>query len=220
MTIRNDDMADDEFRGFLAAAFTTAEEVLKPGAACYIWMGSSEIDAAIQAYESAGLLFKQMLVWVKNQFTLGRQDYQCRHENCIYGWKPGSGHYFVDSRRESTILEDRPDIKSMKADECRSLLKTIFDEQGIATTILRYDKPSKDEEHPTMKPVPMIGYQIRNSSKPGEIVLDLFGGSGTTMIAAEQLGRKAYLMEIDPHYCDVIIARWEKLTGKTATKIN
>jgi DNA modification methylase len=71
-----------------------------------------------------------------------------------------------------------------------------------------------------MKPVNLIGRIMSNSSKIGWIVLDLFGGSGTTLIAAEQLGRKAYLMELDPHYCDVIIARWEKLTGKTAIKIS
>jgi DNA modification methylase len=178
-------------------------------------MGSSELDTCIRAYESAGFLFKQILVWVKNQFTLGRQDYQWRHEACIYGWKPGT-HYFVDSRRESTIIEDRPDIEKMKAADARALLKTIFDEQGIATTAIRYDKPIKDGDHPTMKPVPLIGYQIRNSSRPGEIVLDTFGGSGTTLVACEQLGRKCRIMEIDPHYCDVIIARWEALTGKAA----
>lgn len=86
------------------------------------------------------------------------------------------------------------------------------------TTVLDFDRPQVAKEHPTMKPVPLFGYQIGNSSKPGDNVLDSFGGSGTTMIACEQMGRKAYLMELTPHYCDVIIARWEKLTGKKATK--
>ena len=80
-------------------------------------------------------------------------------------------------------------------------------------------KPTKDSEHPTMKPVRLIGYLMSNSSKVGDIVLDTFGGSGTTMIAAEQLGRKCYMMELDPHYCDVIVARWEKMTGREAIKI-
>lgn len=87
------------------------------------------------------------------------------------------------------------------------------------TTILSYAKPTRNGEHPTMKPVPLFAYQMCNSSRPGDIVLDSFGGSGTTMIAAEQMGRSARLMELDPHYCDVIIARWEKLTGNKAVKL-
>lgn len=87
------------------------------------------------------------------------------------------------------------------------------------TTILSYAKPTRNGEHPTMKPVPLFAYLMCNSSRPGDIVLDSFGGSGTTMIAAEQMGRSARLMELDPHYCDVIIARWEKLTGNKAVKL-
>lgn len=87
------------------------------------------------------------------------------------------------------------------------------------TTVMDFEKPTKNDLHPTMKPVPLFAYQIANSSKKGDIVLDTFGGSGTTIIACENLGRKGRSMELDPHYCDVILARWEKLTGKTATKI-
>lgn len=87
------------------------------------------------------------------------------------------------------------------------------------TTILSYAKPTRNGEHPTMKPVPLFAYLMCNSSRPGDIVLDSFGGSGTTMIAAEQMDRSARLMELDPHYCDVIIARWEKLTGNKAVKL-
>lgn len=87
------------------------------------------------------------------------------------------------------------------------------------TTVIKFNRPKKSEEHPTMKPVGLFGYLIGNSSKKGDIVLDSFCGSGTTIIACEQLGRKARCMELDPRYCDVIIARWEKLTGKEAVKI-
>ena len=90
---------------------------------------------------------------------------------------------------------------------------------GFQTSVLEFDKPLKSELHPTMKPVPLISKLIENSSKENDIVLDLFGGSGTTLIAAEQLNRKCYIMELDPHYCDVIIARWENLTGKKAEKL-
>jgi site-specific DNA-methyltransferase (adenine-specific) len=90
---------------------------------------------------------------------------------------------------------------------------------GFKTSVFEYDKPQKSDLHPTMKPVPLISELIINSSRDGEIVLDLFGGSGTTLIAAEQLNRKCYMMELDPHYCDVIIARWEKLTNQKAERI-
>jgi len=84
------------------------------------------------------------------------------------------------------------------------------------TTILEFDKPSRNGEHPTMKPVALFEYQMLNNTKGGDIVLDLFGGSGTTMLAAEKHGRHGYLMELDPKYCDVIVKRWEDFTGKTA----
>lgn len=87
------------------------------------------------------------------------------------------------------------------------------------STVLEFDRPSKNKEHPTMKPIALLAYLISNSSQRDDIVLDLFGGSGSTLIACEQLGRKARLMEIDPHYCNVIISRWEKLTGKSANKM-
>ena len=106
----------------------------------------------------------------------------------------------------------------MKKKEMADLLRKIYSQQ-IPTTVIDEAKPLKDEDHPTMKPVRLIGYLMSNSSKVGDIVLDTFGGSGTTLIAAEQLGRKCYMMELDPHYCDVIIARWEKMTGKEARKL-
>lgn len=217
--IMNDNMADSAFRDFLLRAFSAAYYHCKAGAAAYIWMGSSEIDACIEAYERAGWLYKQMLIWVKNTFTLGRQDYQWQHENCVYGWKPGEGHYFNESRRNSTVLEEeRKPIAQMNVNECRKLLREIFEERSIDTSVLRYDKPLRSEEHPTMKPVPMIGDLIKNSTRRGDIVLDIFGGSGTTLIACEQLERKCRTVELDPKFCDVIVARWEKLTGKKAIR--
>jgi site-specific DNA-methyltransferase (adenine-specific) len=88
------------------------------------------------------------------------------------------------------------------------------------TTILEFEKPSRNGEHPTMKPVALFEYQMLNNTKGGDMVLDLFGGSGTTMLAAEKHGRHAYLMELDPKYCDVIVKRWEDFTGKTAVLLS
>lgn len=83
-------------------------------------------------------------------------------------------------------------------------------------SIWNIDKPKKSELHPTMKPVELVVNAILNSSEEGDIILDLFGGSGTTLVACEQTGRSAFLSEIDPHYCDIIVQRWERLTGKKA----
>ena len=106
----------------------------------------------------------------------------------------------------------------MKKEDLKKLLEQILTE--TKQTIIYENKPNRSAEHPTMKPVKLVGQQIENSSKQGEIVLDLFGGSGSTLIAAEQLNRRCFMMEYDPKYVDVIIDRWEAFTGKKAEKIN
>lgn len=160
---------------------------------------------------------RQQLIWVKNIFALGRQDYQWRHEPCMYGWKEGAAHYFINSRNESTVYDDQPDLDKITKAEAVDLLRKIYDTEP--QSVIREKKPAASKLHPTMKPVGLIGYQVANSSRRGDKVLDLFGGSGTTMIACEQLGRRCYMMEYDPHYCDVIIDRWETFTGKKAVKL-
>lgn len=213
-------MPERQFRIFLEKAFACADAVMQPGAVFYIWHGDSNGLSFRQAAEDVGWQVRQCLIWNKNHFVLGRQDYQWKHEPCLYGWKDGAGHYFFDSRSEATVLEDpQTDLKKLKKEELLKLLQDIFAAKK-ATSVIDCDKPLADADHPTMKPVKLIGYLMRNSTQKGDNVLDLFGGSGTTLIAAEQLGRKCYMMELDPHYCDVIIARWEKLTGKKAVKLN
>ena len=157
-------------------------------------------------------------MWVKNSFVLGRQDYQWQHEPCLYGWKEGQAHYFVDDRTQTTVIEDMPDYKKMTREQLIEQLEQITAPK-VETTVLREDKPVRSELHPTMKPINLCARLIRNSSKKGWKVYDGFGGSGSTLIACEQTGRKCYTMELDPHYCDVIIARWEALTGYSAVKI-
>lgn len=185
LTIQNDHMGGAAFLEFLTAAFSAANEFLRPGGAFYIWHADLEGYNFRTACKNIGWQLRQCLIWHKNCFVMGWQDYQCKHEPCLYGWKDGAAHYFVDDRTQSTVIE------------C--------------------DRPSRSKEHPTMKPVKLLALQIRNSSRMGEIVLDPFGGSGSTLIACEQLGRKARLVELDPKYCDVILTRWENLTGKEAT---
>lgn len=214
LTIANDSMQEDEFIKFLTSAFQNMKNSLKDGAVFYIWFASSSEMEFLTALEEAGLRNREMLIWVKNHFALGRQDYQWRHEPCLYGWKDGAGHYFTNSRSESTVIDDTPDLDRITKAEAVELLRRIYESEP--TSVVHEAKPNVSILHPTMKPVALIGYQIANSSRKGETVLDLFGGSGTTMIACEQLGRKCFMMEYDPHYADVIIDRWEKFTGKKA----
>ena len=184
LTIKNDSMGDDQFRQFLRDAYTAADSVMKAGAVFYIWHADSEGYNFRGAAKDAGWTVRQCLIWKKSSLVLGRQDYQWRHEPCLYGWKDGAGHLWASDRKQTTILE--------------------------------FDKPSRNGEHPTMKPVALFEYQILNNTKGGDIVLDSFGGSGTTIIACEKNGRYARLMEIDPKYCDVIVRRWQSFTGKSA----
>lgn len=189
LTIENDSWAnDDEFVEFLRKAFVTALDVLKPGCAFYVWFAQTKAENFLAAADKAGMTIRQTLIWAKSTFSLGRQDYQWKHEPCLYGWKDGASHRWFSDRKQTTVLE--------------------------------FEKPARNAEHPTMKPVPLMAYEIRNSSRVGDTVLDSFGGSGSTLMACEQTGRKCVTMELDPHYCDVILKRWEDYTGQKAERIS
>lgn len=216
--ILNDNMESSQFQLFLTDAFTAGNAVLKPGGAFYIWHGESESYNFRQACINVGWQVRQCLIWNKNALVLGRQDYQWKHEPCLYGWKDGATHYFIDDRSYTTVIEDNIDINKLKLSEARDLLRQLLSPK-VPTTVIDEAKPTKSAEHPTMKPVKLMARLINNSTKPGQIVLDLFGGSGSTLIAAEQLNRRCYLMELDPKYVDVIIDRYEALTGDKAEKI-
>lgn len=185
LKIENDNMSETEFYNFLIDSFKNMFEKTKYGGSIYVFHADTEGLNFRNAFKSVGFKLAQCLVWVKNTFVMGRQDYQWRHEPILYGWKEGSAHYFIDSRNQSTVLE--------------------------------FDKPTRNAEHPTMKPIDLLVYLIKNSSKENDLILDLFGGSGSTLIAAEQTQRTCYMMELDPKYCDVIIKRWENLTNQKAT---
>lgn len=188
LKIINDHLENNQFYEFLKSAFDNLYLITKDGGAIYIFHADTEGLNFRKAFKEAGFKLAECLIWVKNQFVMGRQDYQWQHEPCLYGWKTGASHYFINSRS--------------------------------LTTILNFDKPNRNAEHPTMKPIELFAYLINNSSKKNENVIDLFGGSGTTIIACEQLERNAYVMEYDPKYCDVIIERWEKFTSEKAILVS
>lgn len=214
--IANDKVEDSQFQEFLIAAFSNANRHLKQGGAFYIWHAGTEGLNFKIAVKSVGWDLKQILIWNKNNMVLGRQDYQWKHEPCLYGWKPGAGHYFIERRDLLTVYEDKDlDIDALTKAELKDLLKKML-QGNTPTTVIDEDKPLRSADHPTMKPLKLMGRLIRNSTRPGEVVLDLFGGSGSTLMAAEQLGRVCYMVELDPCYIDVIIKRWEEYTGEKA----
>lgn len=208
MTIQNDNMSDSEFSKFLTSAFSCAEKVMKAGSAYYIWHAESP-NGVFRATANANLgKVRQLLVWNKNSFNMGRSDYQHKYEPCLYGWKEGASHYFIDDRTQSTVFEDKKlDINKLKKEEMRELLKEIYSDK-ISFDVISEDKPSKNGDHPTMKPLKLIARLVKNSSKIDDIVLDNFGGSGSTLITCEQLNRVCFSMELDPKYMDVIIKRY------------
>lgn len=207
--ILNDKQTDGAFREFLIAAFRNMYHASKPGAAAYVFHADTEGLNFRYAFQNAGFDLRQCLVWVKNALVLGRQDYQWRHEPILYGWKGGAAHYFTDDRTNTTVIEDeQPNLDKMKKPELLAYIKQYIRATEEHTTILRENKPTKSDEHPTMKPVSLVGRLINNSSKIGWITLDLFGGSGSTLMACEQLQRTCYTMELDPRFCDVIVLRY------------
>lgn len=219
LKITNDKMGDEAFNMFLQTAFNCAIQAMRPGAVFYVWHADSKGFEFRAALKEVGLTLRETLIWVKNVLVLGRQDYQWRHEPCLYGWKEGAAHYFVDDRSQSTVIEDAGvDYRKLKKDELLKLVLQLTD-VSVPNTVIYEDKPTKNDIHPTMKPVKLMARLIKNSTKQEQLVLDLFGGSGSTLIACEQINRKCFTMEYDPRYCDAILDRWEKLTGEEAERL-
>lgn len=220
-TIKNDNMDNQSFYSFLLATYQSAYEFMRAGAAIYVFHAESTGHIFRQAFLDAGLKLAQCLIWEKNSFVLGRQDYQWRHEPCLYGWKEGAAHYFINDRTQDTvILEDDIDFNAMKKNELVAYLEELRRKYQNQTSVIYENKPTRNDIHPTMKPVALVGKFVTNSSKSGWNVLDLFGGSGSTLMAAEQLGRTAFIMELDERFCDVIVKRWEEYTGQQAVRIS
>lgn len=183
LTIQNDSMEDSAFYQFLVDSFVAADSVMNKGAAFYVWHADSEGYNFRGACRAVEWELRECLIWNKNTVVLGRQDYQWKHEPCLYGWKGGAAHNWYSDRKQTTVID--------------------------------MNKPNRNAEHPTMKPVQLFAYLMENSSKPGDIVLDSFCGSGTTLIACEQMSRAARVLELDPKYCDVIVERYINLVGNS-----
>ncbi|MFN3326122.1 MAG: site-specific DNA-methyltransferase [Bryobacteraceae bacterium] len=185
--LANDFMKDGDYDVLLRKWFGNLAEALKPGGSFYIWGGYANCANYPPALAECGLYFSQAIIWVKNMPVLTRKDFMGAHEWAFYGWREGAAHWF------------NPDYNNVR------------DVWEVAKV------PPQSMIHLTEKPVELAVRALTYSSKAGQTVLDLFGGSGSTLIAAEKMGRRARLMEIDPPYCDVICRRFMEYSGKPAT---
>jgi DNA modification methylase len=188
--LANDFVSIEEFDRLLRAWFGNIARVLEPGRGFYIWGGYANLANYPPALKECELYFSQAIVWDKQWPVLGRKDFLSCFEIAFYGWREGAGHYF------NPEIKNAPDLWHIKKVNPQSMV------------------------HLTEKPVELATTAMSYSSKPGDNVLDLFGGSGSTLIAAERTGRNAFLIELDALYCDVIVKRWEEYTGKKAERVS
>jgi len=191
------EMSESQFTGFLTQTLSATSAVMRDGAIAFVCMDWRHMGELLSAGRVAFTELKNLVVWNKSNGGMG-SFYRSKHE-LIFVFKNGTAEHtnsfgLGDSGRYRTNVWDYAGISSISA-----------------------TRSSELEMHPTVKPVAMIADAIRDCSKRGEIVLDVFGGSGSTLVAAEKTGRAARLIEYDPLYCDTIIRRWEALTGKRAT---
>ena len=193
LTIANDDAAG--LGGLLRAAFTTAQSVLDPAASFYIAHPADPLSLTfLQIVQELGWKLRQTLVWVKDGFVLGHADYHYRHEPILFGYLPG-GEGRMGRGGTGWFGNDAQD------------------------SVFEIPRPKASPDHPTSKPVALIEAMLTNSTRKGDLVVDPFGGSGSTLIACETLGWKARMLELDPRYCGVIVRRWEALTGQMAERV-
>jgi DNA modification methylase len=217
MTIKNDDMGEAQFEKFIMDFYQAALANTKEGGAIYVCHPSKNGNVFRNKFVDSGWLLKQVLVWVKDSLVLSRQDYNWQHEPILYGWKPGAAHCWYGPFTNTTVLElNKTDWSKKSKDELIEFITSGFE----SSTIIREKRPRRSDLHPTMKPIALVAKMLKNSCLKYDRVLDPFGGSGSTLIACEQLGLKASLIELDPKYCDVIIKRWETLTGLKAELVN
>jgi DNA modification methylase len=226
--IRNDKMTPQKFEEFMLLAHRIMHETLRPGGAIYV-AHSEAGDGMVfrRAFMAAGFKLAACLIWRKQCAVLGRGDYHFQHEPILYGWKRGAAHRWYGNRKQRTVFEANiPELQEVENGLWQLCLDgKVYQISGeaicieeLVTSVIFEPKPMRSELHPTTKPVALVERMVANSSPRGGCVLDSFGGSGTTLIACERIGRSARIMEIDPRFTDVTIRRWQEYTGGIATR--
>lgn len=211
--IKNDKFNDEkDFEQFLSDVFAAARPHVLGDV--YVCMSSSMLHVLYNAFKKNGGHWSTFIIWVKNTFTIGRSNYQRQYEPILYGWFDGTSHYWSGVRNlgdvyEHDIMFDGDGVPLIRVEQ-----------GGVESDIWPFPKPTKSPLHPKTKPVGLCQRAISNSCKRNNTVLDLFGGSGSTLIACEKTFRRCRMCELDPHYCDVIVKRWEDYTGRKAVLEN
>ena len=216
--IKNDTLNPDDLREMLTRAMSNLRQHCDDGCSYYVSAPQGgALGLMMMMMKDAGLEVRHNLIWVKNcaTFSLGRLDYDYQHEPIFYTWT--KKHTFYGGYATTVVDESKP-IDKMSKQELKELVRALMEHHP--QSVVYEDKPLHSSLHPTMKPVKLVARFMVNSSQRGDVVADIFGGSGTTLIAAEQLSRRCRMMELDPHYVDVIIQRWENLTGEKAVRLN
>ena len=225
--IKNDKMSPEQFDAFLRRMMISASDILCDGGAIYVAHSEAGDGMAFRkAFHAAGFYLSAVLIWRKNQLVLSRGDYHWQHEPVLYGWKPTGKHTWYGDRKQTTLFEHFAGEPIIRVSDnvwqvaCGDSILRISGKdimvEELASTIVSAPKPQKSKQHPTMKPVALVEKMLANSSPRGGLVADLCGGSGTTLIAGERLGRRCNLMDLDPHHVDGTILRWQEYTGKAA----
>ena len=192
LKIQSENLLEREFEALLMNFYRNSFVFMKEGSSIYVFHSDAEGEKFRRYLREAGLKLSQCLIWLKNRMSIDRKDYHCQHEPILFGGKEWDDH--------DPVLYG-----------CKEGERHKWYSNRKQVSLLKFDQPTRNLEHPTMKPLPLLGYLIKNSSVRGELVFDFFLGSGSTLIACEQLGRRCFGTEIDPIYCDVIVKRWRKL---------
>lgn len=223
--IKNDKLTGDALGAFLAEAYARLFEVMKPGASIYVAHSDKEGGVFRAEFEKAGFTFSQNVIWKKNQLVLGMARYQPIHEPILVGRKPGSKSRWYGGRKQTTVVDLGEGGPFTKMEDGRWQIRLgdsfmIVAGEAIVeehpSSVLNVAKPAKSGLHQSQKPVELVERQLRNSARPGDLVADAFGGSGSTLVAADRLGMIARLVEQDEAFADVIVTRWQMLTGRRA----
>lgn len=226
--IKNDSMGDLAFYEFLSSMFRCTYSVMRDGASIYVAHSDMEGLNFRRAFNDAGFKFSGFLVWAKDNIVIGRSPYQWQHESILFGWRPGAAHRWFGGRKQTTVSNvghGSPFIQMADGRWQVNIGDAVFIVDGDAKveemvpSLIHEAKPRRSAEHPTMKPVALVERHLQNSGRPGDVVMDPFGGSGSTLMAADRLGMSARVIELDPKFVDVIVTRWENYTGRTAVKV-
>lgn len=206
----SDRRSDQEYRAFLKAVLQNGLKVANPDCHVFCWCDETYIGMLQSLYAELGITNKRVCLWIKNNANMTPQTaFNKVYEPCVYG-TVGNPYLSPSVHNFNEILNKEVATGNRLTDDIMDLLNIWLVKR----------MSGQDYEHPTQKPPTLYEKVLRRCTKPGDIMLDLFGGSGSQLIAAEQLKRRAFLCEIDPVFCDVIVARYKKLTGKVAEYVS